>query len=154
MWLVTQPRKARHDPTPRSDVNFRQLWTSAASTRTHGLRARCAYPPLVLHPRADAEECAAALTCFCLFICTTLGFAGASIPGAVFIAPMQADAHLHENKSRTEACLRLPSDCRTRMAFMVPAVVVTQATVLCNAEPTLFECGPSRTACPAACAWH
>lgn len=70
------------------------------------------------------------------------------------MALMQPDAHLHENKSRTEACLRLPSDCRPRMAFMVPAVVVTQATVLCNAEPTLFECGPSRTACLPACAWH
>lgn len=75
-------------------------------------------------------------------------------PRSRLIAQMQAEAHLHENKSRTEACLRLHSDCRTRMAFMVPAMVVTQATVLCNTEPTLFECGPSRTACLPACAWH
>lgn len=67
------------------------------------------------------------------------------------IALIQAEAHLHGNKSRTEACLRPHSDCRTRMAFMVPAMVVTQATVLCNTEPTLFECGPSRTACLPAC---
>lgn len=83
MWLVTQPLRARHDPTPRSDANFRQLWTSAASTRTHGLRARRAYPLRVHHPRSDAEECAAALTYLCLFICTTLAFARAPIPGAV-----------------------------------------------------------------------
>lgn len=75
-------------------------------------------------------------------------------PRSRLIALMQARAHLHENKSRTEACLRLHSDCRTRMAVMVPAMVVTQATVLCNTEPTLFECGPSRTACLPACAWH
>lgn len=30
---------------------------------------------------------------------------------------------------------------------MVPAMVVTQAVVLCNKKPTLFECGPSHTAC-------
>lgn len=94
------------------------------------------------------------ITCLCLFICTTLMFASASLPGAVLIALMQTEAHLHENKSRTEACLRLHSDCRSRMAFLVPAMVVTQATVLCNKEPTLLKCGPSRTACLPACAWH
>lgn len=72
-------------------------------------------------------------------------------PRSRFIARMQAEVHLHENKSRTEACLRLHSDCRSRMAFLVPATVVTQATVLCNKEPTLYECGASRTACLPAC---
>lgn len=149
-----QPRKARRDPTPRSDVNFRQLWTSAASTRTHELRARCACPLLVLHPRADAEECASSTNVFMSVSLHNTRVCPCVDLKSRFIALMQAEAHLHENKSRTEACLRLHSDCRTRMAFVVPAMVVTQATVLCNTEPTLFECGPSRTACLPACAWH
>lgn len=33
---------------------------------------------------------------------------------------------------------------------MIPAMAVTQATVLCNEKPTLLECGSSRTACPCA----
>lgn len=150
-----QPRTARRDPTPRADVKFRQLWTSAASTRTHGLRARCAYPLLVLHPRADAEECAAALTCLCVFICTTLVFAGASLPGAVLSRRCRLRRIcMKTNRAQRRVCAFTRTAGREWLFWSPlwlshrPQCYVTRSLRCSNAGPH------ARPACLPACAWH